>query len=221
MSAIIEWNKVSTVFLDMDGTLLDLEFDNYFWHEYVPLKYAQARNLEFAYAKKLLIEKYNNRRGTLSWYCTDYWTETLDLNIASLKGEIANRVKLFPKVKEFLKWLDEQNMQVILLTNAHQDSVDVKFEQTGLAPYFHRVITSHQLGYAKEQKEFWPLLANDHQHEPANTLLIDDNVHVLKAAQHYGIEYLLSVSQPDSSQPHQDTAGFFGLNGFVDIVAEI
>ena len=221
MAVIVEWNKVNTVFLDMDGTLLDFEFDNYFWHEYVPLKYAQAKDLEFADAKQLLIEKYNHRRGTLSWYCTDYWTETLELNIATLKYEVASRVKLFPKVKEFLNWLHGQDKQVVLLTNAHQDSVDVKFSQTGLQSYFHRVITSHQFGYAKEEQEFWPLLANDHNHNPASTLLIDDNVHVLKAAQAYGIEHLLSVNQPDSSQPQQDTAGFVGLDGFTDIVAEI
>lgn len=221
MTTIIDWNKVDTVFLDMDGTLLDLEFDNYFWHEYVPLKYAQARDIEFAHAKLLLIEKYNNCRGTLNWYCTDYWSETLELNIATLKLEIASRVTLFPKVKEFLQWLREQNKQVVLLTNAHQDSVDVKFEQTGLQPFFHRVITSHQLGYAKEQRQFWPLLARDHEHDPVSTLLIDDNVSVLKAAQQYGIEHLLSVNQPDSSLPHQDTEGFVGLNGFVDIVDQI
>jgi putative hydrolase of the HAD superfamily len=221
MAAIIDWAKVDTVFLDMDGTLLDLAFDNYFWHEYVPLKYAQAKDLEFAAAKHLLKQKYNNRQGTLSWYCTDYWTETLELNIATLKEEVAHRVKLFPKVKEFLQWLREQHKQVILLTNAHQDSIDVKFSQTGLQPFFHRVITSHQLGYAKEQRQFWPLLAGHHQHDPATSLLIDDNVYVLRAAQQYGIEYLLSVKQPDSNLPQQDTAGFLGLNSFEDIVTGI
>lgn len=221
MTAVIDWTKVETVFLDMDGTLLDLAFDNYFWHEYVPLKYAQAKDLEFADAKQMLREKYNNRQGTLSWYCTDYWTETLELNIASLKVEVAHRVKLFPKVKEFLQWLREQGKQVILLTNAHQDSVNMKFAQTGLQPFFHRVIISHHLGYAKEQPQFWPLLADDHQHDPTSTLLIDDNVYVLKAAQQYGIQYLLSVKQPDSNLPQQDTAEFLGLNSFLDIVADI
>ena len=30
---MVEWSKIDTVFFDMDGTLLDLHFDNYFWLE--------------------------------------------------------------------------------------------------------------------------------------------------------------------------------------------
>lgn len=218
---MIDWAKINTVFLDMDGTLLDLAFDNYFWLEYVPLKYAQAKSLEFDHAKKLLRERYDNRQGTLSWYCTDYWSETLDLNIVKLKVEVAHRVKLFPKVKEFLQWLRQQDKQIVLLTNAHQDTIEVKFNQTGLQVFFHQVITSHNLGYAKEQHQFWPLLADHHQHDPKTSLLIDDNVYVLRAAEQYGIEYLLSVIQPDSSLPEQDTAGFMGIRCFEDIVTGI
>lgn len=32
----IAWQEVDTVLLDMDGTLLDLAFDNYFWQTLVP-----------------------------------------------------------------------------------------------------------------------------------------------------------------------------------------
>ena len=38
---MIDWNAINTVLLDMDGTILDLHFDNYFWKEYVPQKYAE------------------------------------------------------------------------------------------------------------------------------------------------------------------------------------
>ena len=33
---MVNWNKIDTILLDMDGTLLDLYFDNYFWREHVP-----------------------------------------------------------------------------------------------------------------------------------------------------------------------------------------
>src|SRR5688572_6670841 len=33
---MIDWNAVDTVLLDMDGTLLDLHFDNYFWLTHLP-----------------------------------------------------------------------------------------------------------------------------------------------------------------------------------------
>ena len=32
----LDWTSIDTVLLDMDGTLLDLRFDNWFWQEHVP-----------------------------------------------------------------------------------------------------------------------------------------------------------------------------------------
>ena len=95
MTDIVDWQRIDTAFLDMDGTLMDLAFDNYFWHEYVPEKYCEANGLEYQQAKELLINMYKSRKGTLSWYCTDYWTEKLSLNIAALKREIAPRYRYF------------------------------------------------------------------------------------------------------------------------------
>ena len=213
-----DWDRVETVFLDMDGTLMDLAFDNYFWHEYVPLIYSKSRDIEFDEAKSLLLEKYKNKKGTLNWYCTDYWSEQLDLKIAELKRDIIDRVVLFPLVTEFLTWLRANKKRSILLTNAHMDSVRIKMEKTGIENMFDRIISSHTYGYAKEADAFWPLLAQDEAHSPKNSLLIDDNIAVLQAADHYGIEYLLSVGQPDKSLPEQDTGHFVGINGFDEIV---
>lgn len=221
MKEKIDWATIETVFLDMDGTLMDLAFDNYFWHEFVPDKYSKANGLEYAQAKELLIDMYKNRRGTLSWYCTDYWTEKLGLNIAALKREIAPRVSLFPLANEFLDWLRIQNKRVVLLTNAHMDSVDVKLEETGIRNKFDRIISSHQYGHAKEAEQFWPILAENEKHFPTKTLLIDDNIAVLHAARRYGIRYLLSIHQPDTTQPRQDTQGFTAIDRFDEIVTEL
>ena len=64
----IAWQDVDTVLLDMDGTLLDLAFDNYFWQKLVPETwgaknsyatgsdgiYAPAISRRTAYAKLVL-----------------------------------------------------------------------------------------------------------------------------------------------------------------------
>ena len=214
----LDWARIDTVFLDMDGTLMDLAFDNYFWHEYVPLIYSKYHKIEFEEAKILLLAKYKSKRGSLNWYCTDYWSQQLDLNIAELKREIVDRVVLFPLVTEFLMWLRINNKRSVLLTNAHMDSVRIKMEKTGIENLFDRIISSHHYGHAKEADAFWPLLAQDETHCPENTLLIDDNIAVLQAADRHGIQYLLSVGQPDKSLPEQDTQHFVGINGFEEIV---
>ena len=45
MTAPLPWPEIHTVLLDMDGTLLDLRFDNHFWRELVPERYAERHGL--------------------------------------------------------------------------------------------------------------------------------------------------------------------------------
>jgi len=214
----LDWTQINTVFLDMDGTLMDLAFDNYFWHEYVPQVYGNNNSLENMVAKELCLAMYKEQRGSLNWYCTDYWSDRLGLDIKDLKCRIASRVSLFPLVNEFLQWLNTNGKRSVLLTNAHMDSVEIKMRETGISSMFDRIISSHSYGFAKEHDEFWPLLANDESYHPDTTLLIDDNISVLKAADRHGIKHLLSVKQPDTTLPQQDTDRFYGINGFHEIV---
>lgn len=40
---MLAWQEIDTVLLDMDGTLIDLHFDNYFWQRLVPERWGQER----------------------------------------------------------------------------------------------------------------------------------------------------------------------------------
>tara|TARA_R110002096_G_scaffold172690_3_gene346531 strand:+ start:640 stop:1326 length:687 start_codon:yes stop_codon:yes gene_type:complete len=220
-SRSLDWAQIETVFLDMDGTLMDLAFDNYFWREYVPLIYSKNNGMDDNEAKQFLLGKYQSQQGSLNWYCTDYWSDQLGLNIKQLKQQVSARVSLFPLVNEFLTWLNDHGKRAVLLTNAHMDSVEIKMNQTGIGDKFDRIITSHSYGYAKEQDEFWQLLAVDEDYQQEATLLVDDNISVLQAADRHGIKYLRSVFKPDTTLPIQDTQGYLAINGFHDIVDDL
>ena len=214
----MDWRKVSVVFLDMDGTLLDLNFDNYFWHEYVPLRFSQKHNINLDQAKQNLQSRYKSKAGTLDWYCTDYWTKELDLEIALLKQEISHRIQIFPKVKQFLGRLKKINKRVLLVTNAHRDSITIKMDFLQLESYFDKIISSHDYGYPKEDISFWDKLMECEPYEPERTLFIDDNTDVLSAAKESGIQYLISIKQPDSSKPEQDTLHYKAISNFAQIM---
>ena len=215
---MIDWKKIDTVLLDMDGTLLDLNFDNHFWKEFVPLKYAQQKDLSIDAAKQALEPQFKSMEGTLEWYCLDYWSEVLKLDIAGLKAEISGLIAVLPHVTEFLEKLQQSSQQVLLVTNAHRDSLDLKMEKTCLQPFFDDIISSHDLGFAKENTNFWPLLQQQQAFDKKTTLLIDDSLAVLNSARQFGIAHLISVSKPDSRQPKKTVIDYRAIEDFRELM---
>ena len=216
---MLNWAHIDSVLLDLDGTLLDLHYDNYFWREFVPARYAQNRSLSLTDAKAKLLPRMLELQGTLEWYCVDFWSRELDLDILALKTELRHLIKLRPGARFFLSYLQTRPQRVILATNAHLKSVELKFQQTGLAPLFDRVITSHELGHPKEEQAFWRKLQLLEAFDPRRTLFIDDNLLVLEAAACYGIGHLLAVSRPDLTQPSRKLpGGLTGLDHFDDLL---
>lgn len=197
---MINWHSIDTVLLDMDGTLLDLHYDNYFWSTHLPTRYADIKQLPLEQARTTLAEHIRSLEGTLNWYCLDYWSEALDVDIGALKAETAIRHKIVerPDTLNFLRFLQAQNKQVVLATNAHPVGLAMKLASTQIEPYLHHIVSSHQFQAPKEERRFWECLSAHLSFNPARTLLIDDNMHVLKTADAFGIAYTLGIHQPDS-----------------------
>ncbi len=220
MKAIpIDWQNISTVFLDMDGTLLDLHFDNHFWLEHIPKRYAEKHGLSIDEASKHLEKKTSAIEGTLDWYCLDYWQDNLDMDIVSLKHEVAEKIAVRENVVEFLEYLQSLNKRIVLLTNAHQKTLDVKFSYVKIDNYFDRIITSHDIGIAKEENGFWDELEKIEKLSREHSLFIDDNLDVLRAAQKSGVKHLLSITRPDSKQEAKDTEDFIAVDCYTQLLA--
>ena len=215
---MIEWNKIDTVLLDMDGTLLDLNFDNHFWQEFVPLKFSEKAGIPIEAAKRQLAPRFKSMEGKLEWYCLDYWSGVLELNIAGLKAEISGLIAILPHVTEFLEKVRQSSRKLILVTNAHRDSLGIKMDKTCLHSFFDDIISSHDIGLAKEQAGFWPLLQNRHPFMKEHTLLVDDSLAVLHSARQFGIGYLISVSKPDSTRPKKLIADFPAIEDFRELM---
>ena len=217
MSKYLDWQDISTVFLDLDGTLLDLHFDNHFWLEHVPVRYAQKHGLTADEANKALMDRYSEVKGRLEWYCVDFWTRELELDIEQLKHETSHKIAVHPQVREFLQAIRDIGKRVVLVTNAHPASLSLKMKKTGLDVYFDRLINAHDIGLAKEHDGFWRQLHIVEPYDPSSTLLIDDNLEVLESAENFGIAHLLAVANPDSQGSAIETQRYVALKSFAEI----
>lgn len=213
-----DWAGIDTVLLDMDGTLLDLHYDNHFWQRYVPERFAERHGLPLAEGHAECFRRYDAVAGTLNWYCVDYWTETLNLDIAQLKEEVAHLIAVHPAVPAFLSALRATGRRTVLVTNAHHKSLALKMRHTGLAEYFDAMYTSHTFGMAKENPAFWPALRALEPFDPARTLLIDDSLPVLDSARSYGIAHLWAILKPDTQLPNKAVGVYPALQHFEEIL---
>lgn len=184
--------------LDMDGTLLDLHFDNYFWLDHLPQRYAETYNLDRATAIAKLNSEIHQHEGTLQWYCLEFWSNALNMDIRSLKEEIKHKIQIRPHVNEFLTRLRNQGKKVLLVTNAHPQSLSLKLEITRIDNLLDVIVSSHQFKEPKESQKFWQELQHFEHFDPERTLFIDDTVRILDSAKIFGIKYLLGIHQPDS-----------------------
>ena len=218
---MVDWNDIETVLLDMDGTLLDLHFDNFFWLEHLPRRYAEIFDRKQEEARLELLERFRNEQGNLNWYCVDYWSRELGLDVRAMKEEMRHLIAVRPHVEDFLARLHASRRRVLLVTNAHHKSLSLKLEQTGLERWFDGIICSHDFNLAKEQPGFWAALASVEPFAREHTLLIDDNHAVLQSAHEYGIRYLLTLLQPDSR--HEARAGLYfpAILHFDEIMSEL
>lgn len=218
MTTRLPWPLIHTVLLDMDGTLLDLCFDNHFWRKLVPARYAERHGLPLDQARVEVATRTRAIEGTLEWYCLDYWSRELALDIVALKREIEHLIAVHPHALDFLDALRAVRRRVVLVTNAHPQSLALKMEKTQLAGHFDAIVCAHELGLVKEQPEFWPSLQEREPFDPATTLLVDDNFSILRTARSYGIAYLVSVLRSDSTQPPQSPGEFSAIQDFSELL---
>lgn len=214
---MFDWHSIDTVLLDMDGTLLDLYFDNHFWQDYVIRRYAQTHGCDPDHARPRILSRMRKLRGRLDWYCVEFWSRELQLDILALKREIEHLITLHPHAEAFLKQL-HGNRTVALVTNAHPEALKLKLERTGIATYFDPIVSSHRYRRPKEDPAFWSHLQNDLPFDPDRTLLVEDSLPVLRTARDAGIRHLLAIRRPDSRAGLTEVDGFPAVDDFSELL---
>ena len=199
--------------LDMDGTVLDLAYDNYMWMRRVPEKFAVEHGLEPEVAREQCYAKFKAMHGRLEWYCLDHWSDDLGLDIAKLHRDENHRIGYLPGAESFLRTIRALDIRIIMVTNSHMETLTIKDEVTAVSEHFDEIYTSHTFGYAKETQEFWHALADEEDFDPETTLFVDDTARVLRSAAEYGVSMLLQVTHPDTTSAPRKDSEFAGVEG--------
>lgn len=216
-SDLPDWRDIDTVLLDMDGTLLDLGWDNHFWEQLLPRRFASSRGIALDEARRLMRPIFESTQGTLDWYCAEYWSRALSLDILALKREVRHQIEWLPRARAFLSRLRDAGRRIVLVTNAHPGILSIKDAHLGLRRHFDAVHSSHEFGEPKESAGFWPRLARREPFDPARTLFADDSVAVLRAARLHGIRWLYEVRRPVQRGPVRAAQAFPGVESVHDL----
>lgn len=203
-----DWERIDTVLLDLDGTLLDLAFDTYFWWHHIPTVYGAPRSLDTDAARELLKPRFKACEGTLSWYCVEHWSRELGLDVAALKRAAGERIGWLPGAEAFLQRLRARGKRVVLMTNAHPKALRIKDERTGVTRYFDAVHSSHEFGAPKEDPAFWAAIQKVERFDRERSMFVDDSLPVLRAAREAGIRWIYAVRHPDSTGSPRVHDGF-------------
>ncbi len=215
----LEWERIDTVLLDMDGTLLDKHFDDYFWEQYVPEHYSLLHDISVEEAKEELLNRYRQVENTLEWTDLEYWSHELGLDIPELKIRVNHLIGVHPYVIEFLEYCLGARKKLYLVTNAHFRTLSIKLDKTAIGPWFDRIVCAAEVGLAKEEDPaFWARLEEMLGFDRERTLLADDTEKVLRSAEIYGMGWLVFVARPSSRKPVRYSARYPSIEYFKELI---
>ena len=214
----VDWSRIDDVLLDMDGTLLDRHFDNFFFEEELPRRYAVKHALAFEEARDRLMTMYRSVEGELAWTDLHYWTERVEIDVVAMHRELDHMIGFLPDAEEFLLALRRLGKRITILTNAHRAGVDVKTAKTGLDRRVDRIVDAFEVGWLKMRSEYWPSCRRLVGFDPARALYIDDDEQCLEAAEQFGIGRLFHRSKSSSQASAVPSVRFASIENFQTIL---
>jgi len=129
-------NKLKIISFDVDGTLVDLEYNDLIWFKEIPELVAKKKKVSFEKSLKYVSEEYIKLgEHNLNWYDINYWITYFKLEVSPKKilEKYESQVKIFPEVIPLLEEL-KKNFILIVITAMPREFLIPKMKK--LEKYF-------------------------------------------------------------------------------------
>ncbi|MFA5247263.1 MAG: HAD family hydrolase [Candidatus Micrarchaeia archaeon] len=129
---------------DLDGTLVDMDFDLYLWFEELPRLYSIQHSVSLDEAKRIMRAEYDavgfQKR---EWYDLCFWIDhhKLCVNPRDVVKDLKQKITVFPDVIPALSKLKSQNRRMVVFSNTPKMFLDIKKKVDGLEGFFERTIS--------------------------------------------------------------------------------
>jgi putative hydrolase of the HAD superfamily len=162
--------------VDLDGTVIDREFAEHFWMEFMPKLYAESKGVPLEEARRTVYAAYDEVGPLdLRWYLPEYWLDRFGIraNPRELILENAGWLRVYPDAAELLRGLDDGYV-VVASTNSAKIFAEVYQEVLGLR--FSAVLSCvSDFGMARKSARFYRMVAERLGVEPGDILHVGDD----------------------------------------------
>jgi len=192
---------VKVVSFDLDGTIVERKYTDYFWLEVIPKAYAEEKGIELNKAKRIVYLKYDEiGENDLRWYLPDFWLKYLNIrkNLNKLLYEAFRESRPYPYVKPLLSVLRKKKFKLILCTNASRDFAIEVLEYLSLKNFFDKIYSCvSDYGLIRKTRSFYFRVLKDLKVPACLMVHIGDNyVYDYKIPASIGIKAIL-IKKPE------------------------
>lgn len=167
--------EIKIISFDIDGTLVDPDYNDLIWHRAVPEMVAKKREIDFENAVDYVQQQYDRvGKNDYRWYDIKYWIEFFQLKIdyQSLLEKYENQITLFPNVPEVLAELSKK-YQLISISTMPREFMDIKIKN--INHYFKKTFSTLSDFQEIKNKDTYLHISNYLETDPQSILHIGDH----------------------------------------------
>ena len=191
---MVKLHSTTAILLDLDGVILNLEYDIKFWESWLPDHVANQSNRTLEEIKAEMQAEIDIQRGTLNFYDLNYWDDLLNVDCMKIIKEQEEKCSYLEGSYEALQRLSTLKNPMYILTNGDPRAQEYKAETQNFLEFFDSIFYSMHAGYSKEEKEFWALARHNLNLDFEDAIFIDDDFKVVTAAAKAGIKQIIWIT---------------------------